>query len=188
MAESLLNVPDALRFWSAAGWRYFFQERIDPPLQSVADDPAKWPRPWCDYAARLTPGARLLITYGDLAADMTGQGDASRRAFWRTCITALHCAKGTVGFFPMSEECGQGYVANPDMFFRAMAVYRPSLVACFGEGAFAALAGTAGGTESEIQINHVTCLGLPSPEEIMAEGDGALREIVHMLRFHLTRP
>lgn len=188
MAESLLNVPDALRFWSAAGWRYFFQERADPPCAAEPDDPAKWPRPWCDYAARVTPGTLLFITYADLASDMAGQGDASRRAFWRACITALQCARGTVGFFPMSADRGQGFVADPDMFFRAMAVYRPRIVACFGKDAFAALAGNADGTESEVRINHMTCLGFPSPEEIMAEGEGALREIVHMLRFHLTRP
>ncbi|NMC50348.1 MAG: hypothetical protein GYA47_13130 [Desulfovibrio sp.] len=119
---------------------------------------------------------------------MTGRGDASRRAFWRKCITALQCAKGTVGFFPMSEDHGQGYVADPDMFFRAMAVYRPRIVACFGKDAFAALAGIGGGDEREFERDQTTCFGFPSPEEVMAEGEEALREIVHMLRFHLTRP
>jgi len=185
--DSQLTVPDALRCWHAAGWRFFFQEPRAMSQPVVADDPASWPSPWCGYAAKITPGASVFVTYEDLAADMAGHGDAARRSFWRACIAALQCAKGTVAFWPMTDCIESRLVANPDMFHRAMDVYRPKIAACFGEAAFLALAGDAREGDNVVVRGATTYLAFPSPEQIMAEGDQGLRDIAHTLRFHLTR-
>lgn len=184
---SRLTVPDALRSWHAAGWRYCFQERSGPCADAPADEPACWPQPWCDYATRITPGASLFLTSFELGADMAGQGDASRRNFWRTCIAALQCAKGTVAFWPMSEFRDGALVPNPGMFHRAMAYFRPKVAACFGSEVFFLLTGLEFVEGKSHFLDDTTYLAIPSPEDITAKGEKRLRDIAHMLRFHLTR-
>ncbi|MEF3698342.1 hypothetical protein [Desulfolutivibrio sp.] len=133
MDESRLNIPECLRAWHFAGIRHFFIEKKEKSNFSLQDQPSTWKAPWCEFFSKVPPTAFLFFTYYDLGKDLAGLGNSDRRTFWRRFIPFFHLPKGSIAFWPLAIFSQSTYQVQISDFFKTIAFFTPSLVACFGD-------------------------------------------------------
>jgi len=185
LGESRLSVPEDLRVWHFAGWRYAFVQPKDMPECLLGHDPTTWPHPWRGFFLKAPPGAKLFITYPELALDLAGNGDPARGAFFRRFLSLFQAPKGTFAFWPFAlyeKELVQPYIQH---FHEALGFFSPRVVACFGNETHAKITSILAQNHNPTQ-NNAQFIECPSLADLISQPDTALREIVHILSKGLT--
>jgi hypothetical protein len=104
----------------------------EPPLGEAA---VAWPEPWATLAGRVRIRPRVIITYADLYADMTGSADPARRKLFHTILSYLAWPPGTTLFWPVSMDRSPDEVGffAADVFARGVAHFNVEHIAAFGQ-------------------------------------------------------
>lgn len=141
-----LALPEALRPWAQNGLAALYlpgglpTHSAPPQSESTPDRPdpvsvapaPRWPEPWKSLAARVRTAPRVVITYTDLALDLSGTPHPGRRKLFRDILAYLAWPQGTSLFWPLcSLKDGKAHMA-PEAFVSGVRHFQVSHVACFG--------------------------------------------------------
>lgn len=146
---SSLALPEALRPWAQNGLAALYLPgglpAVEQPVQTSGMDqperpassagPAqapRWPEPWKGLASRVRANPRVIITYTDLAVDLSGTPHPGRRKLFRDILAYLGWPQGTSLFWPLCAlRDGKASLA-PEAFVSGARHFGVSHVACFG--------------------------------------------------------
>lgn len=154
-----LAIPEALRPWAQNGLTALFlpgglpaEELTDGPAAassaataSGSSTPAhgvsapsaspRWPEPWKSLAERVRANPKVLITYADLAVDLSGTPHPGRRKLFRDVLAYLAWPQGTSLFWPLSALKEGKTRPAPEYFTSGARHFGVTHVACFGPDA-----------------------------------------------------
>ncbi len=149
-----LAIPEALRPWAQSGLAALFlpgglpaedqpgepSPSSGPSAPSVAPAGAspvapRWPEPWKSLADRVRGNPKVLITYSELAVDLSGTPHPGRRKLFRDVLAYLAWPQGTSLFWPVGAlKDGKSHMA-PEVFATGARHFGVAHVACFGPDA-----------------------------------------------------
>lgn len=187
-----LAVPEALRPWAQSGLAALFlpgglpvQPEVaaeqgeqgasaGPVVHANASTPAspassamatgpRWPEPWRGLAGRVRENPRVIITYTDLALDLSGTPHPGRRKLLRDILGYLAWPQGTSLFWPLCSLREGKLCPAPEIFAAGVRHYGVSHLACFGPDA-ADLARAHVRQEEGVP----TILTLPAPQDLLS--------------------
>lgn len=181
-----LAVPEALRPWAQSGLAALFlpgglpvaevqgvpDGQTEPAHSAAAPSPTpasptasagpRWPEPWRGLAGRVRENPRVIITYTDLALDLSGTPHPGRRKLLRDILGYLAWPQGTSLFWPLCSLREGKLCPAPEIFAAGVRHYGVSHLACFGPDA------------ADLARAHVhqeeggpVILALPAPQDLL---------------------
>ena len=180
-----LAVPEALRPWAQSGLTALYlpgglpasevaqaqgeaQGTVTSPSApapgAASTTPAgpRWPEPWRGLAARVRENPRVIITYTDLALDLSGTPHPGRRKLLRDILGYLAWPQGTSLFWPLCSLKDGKLCPAPELFAAGVRHFGVSHLACFGPDA------------ADLARAHVhqeegapAILALPAPQDLL---------------------
>lgn len=143
--------------------------------------------PWEQFRPRLRVPSRCVWTYWDLGHDFGAHPDDARRELFKTILGHLRWAVGSVTFWPLNFEYGDGLKAQPGQFWRGVSESQANTVFCFGEQAFNALFPRRPFDLTPISRGNVSVQPLPGPTAMLGGDKEAKRIVWQTLKSHVFR-
>lgn len=137
-----------------------------PPQARPAAPPEtpRWPEPWRSLASRIKAAPRVLITYTDLAVDLSGTPHPGRRKLMRDVLAYTGWPGGSALFWPLAALKEGKPLYSPTIFVAGVRHYSIRTVLCFGQDAFDLCQGLLPGGDDH---DKITLLSLPHPSELV---------------------
>ncbi len=152
-----VDLPEHLRPWSAAGLSTLLLPGGLPAqeLAQVTAQPDKcdrslpdaesasgfapngrmdWPEPWRSIAIRIRTTPKIIFTYAELTADVTGNADPVRRKLFQSILGYTAWPQGTCLFWPCLDLPGAPALAK-NIFLNGVLQFGVAHIACFGSEA-----------------------------------------------------
>jgi uracil-DNA glycosylase len=165
--------PLLLPFYRS-GLRYLFQpggEQASSRREGTSQSGRTRDR-WLAYLQDLTPPYSAVITYWKLSLDQgadLGEESLKRRDLFARMLTGLAWPEGEYVFWPHSDCRERQIHADPPLFWHGIGALRPRYVLLFGERAASILLpGHEAGT-SRVDLEGVTYVLLPDPDEMLPD-------------------
>lgn len=190
-----LRLSERFRPWHAAGLRYLFRpaaplpSRTRPAAYEPAPDngsdescPGSWAGPWQGYRRKLAVPSRTVWTYADLGRDLGATPDPARRELFRRIIHFLKWPKGSVAFWPVAAEAGDGLVPDPGRFWQGVAECRAGVVVVFGRRALEMLFPEETFAPRIFHARGLSMVVLPGPSDLLPDNRQAKRIVWDTLR------
>jgi hypothetical protein len=154
-AERVQNTPPA----SPAQQRPAQQARPSAPAETP-----RWPEPWRSLASRVKVAPRVLLTYTDLAVDLSGTPHPGRRKLMRDVLAYAGWPSGSALFWPLAALKEGKPLYSPTIFVAGVRHYGLRTVLCFGQDAFDLCQGLLPGGDDH---DNITLVSLPHPSELV---------------------
>lgn len=173
-----LATPEALRPWAQNGLTALYLPGGLPqaapgatpvtapdsahaaPREGHAATAPRWVEPWKSLAERVRATPKVIITYMDLAVDLSGTPHPDRRKLFRDILAYLSWPQGTSLFWPLCSLKNGKACLSTEIFAAGARHFGVSHVACFGRDA-AAHARAVLSAEDDAKV-----LELPAPQDL----------------------
>lgn len=179
--------PQWLPFYRS-GLRYLLRpERARAPCSSEPSDaPAEHRKGMLGRLERLSPPYSVLMTYWELCLDLSGacpdEKCSQRRQLFSRMISGLGWTDAEYVFWPLSHCPGSEPVADAELFWQGLRSLRPRFVLLFGERATDTVLPRQDPRTSRVEMDGVTYLSLPGPEEMLPDNRQAKNRVWRELR------
>lgn len=187
-----VNLPEAMRPWAHSGLEHLLvpgglpahpaAEGPAPHAQAVHPQPfsaptpaapasapiphdaPRWPEPWKSLAARVKGTPRVIITYTELAVDLSGTPHPGRRKLFRDILAYAAWPQGTALFWPLCSLKDGKPLYSPTVFSAGVRHFDIRTILCFGGEAYDMCQGILPQTNDQ---DKITVERLPHPSELV---------------------
>lgn len=133
----------------------------DPAQQRVLP---RWPEPWRSLAGRVKGTPQVVITYLDLALDLSGTPHPGRRKLFRDILSYAAWPVGTSLFWPLASLKDGKPVYSPTLFTAGVEHFSIATVLCFGTDAYELVGNLLGQGRDH---DAITVKAYPHPSELV---------------------